>query len=123
VWSGGEEMLEVVEHEQVCSLPEDTNELLSHRLITDIPETKRVGDGGDNGGGIADGGEVNPHDSIDDMLGDIMCNCLGQARLADATGTGERQQRDRVIEQEGLCSTDLRLAPDEPGAGDRKRSE
>ena len=67
--------------------------------------------------GSADGGEVNPGHPVGEVFGHILRNRLGQAGLADPTGTSQRQERDGIVSRSARAG-DLRLPPDEAGAWD-----
>ena len=66
---------------------------------------------------------MRPGHAVGEVCSQIMSNCLGQTRLADATRAGQRQQRDRLIEQKGARRRPFGLPPDEPGTRERKGAE
>jgi hypothetical protein len=91
-------MLEVVEHEQEYALSKEAHQLLLCWPLTTVPQTDRVRDRRDDQSGIAHGSEVNPDHPVGEVLGDIVSKRLGQARLTDAAGPSERQERNAFIE-------------------------
>src|SRR5687767_11121431 len=105
-------MLEVVQYEQKCALAKEDHQLLRSRPLTAIPQTDRLRDHRHDQSRIAHGGEPNPNLAVGKVLGDLLNNGLGQARLADTTRPSEGQQRDRLIEQQSTSACKLRLPAD-----------
>src|SRR5918998_2138319 len=64
--------------------------------------------------------QVDPDHTIGKVGGNVADYRHSEARLPDAAGTGERQQRDSLVKQIGPCSDTLALPPDEAGARDRE---
>jgi len=116
-------MLEVVEHEQECALMEEAHQLLHRRQIIAVPQTDCVGDGRHDQRWIADASEVNPDHPVGEVLSNIMHKPLREASLADAARTGQRQEGDRLIQQQFTGAGEFRLPADEAGARDGDGAE
>jgi hypothetical protein len=114
-------MHEVVEHQQETLVADDGLQSLDQRPVACFANDERLDDGGSQQRGTANRGERNDCDAIGEVIRHLGYRTQREAGLAHATGTGQRQQRDRVIEQEGPRRCDLVLAADKASAGDRKQ--
>ena len=119
---GVKEMLEVVQHEQENSLAEEPDELLHDRLTAAIAHAERVGNSGEDQGGIAQWRQVNPDHPVREVRRYIVREGLGQTGLADAAGAGQREERNGRINQERPGRRPFTLPADERGAGDGQRA-
>ena len=72
---------------------------------------------------IAERGEIHPDHASGKLIGNILRDGQRQPGLADAPRTSQGQQRDGLIEEERTRGSALALPADEPGAGNRQRSE
>src|SRR2546430_15907412 len=94
------------------------------RLPSSLFETKRLGDGGHNERGIADGGQVHEKDPIGEAVRQMRCDLQPQAGFAYAPRTSDREQPYLLPPQEILakspilCTSDKRCGPDLEGIGD-----
>ena len=70
-------------------------------------------------------GEVGfrPRTSLSEMCGGVPRGRQREARLAHAAGTGQRQERNRVVKQQSARRHTLDLPADETGARNRDRTE
>src|SRR5213078_1543150 len=82
------------------------------RLPSSLFETKRLGDGGHNERGIADGGQIHEKDAIGEAVTQFRCDLQPQAGFAYAPRTSEREQPYLFTPQEildkshFLCTSD-----------------
>ena len=80
-----------------------------------------TGDRGQHQGGISERRQIDEDHAIGERVRHVVRDGQRQAGLADAAGTGQGQQRDRLVEQQGARRGDLTLPPDEAGARDGQR--
>jgi hypothetical protein len=64
--------------------------------------------------------QIDPDHAIGEEIRDIARNRERQPRFADATGTGQGQQRDGFIEQKSPTHRAIRFATDQPRARSRR---
>ena len=86
-------------------------------------DAERRGDRGGHQRRIGQRRQIDPDHAVGEVRGHVAGDGQGQPGLADPAGSGQGQQRDRLVEQERPRRRDLGLAADEPGAGDGERSE
>jgi hypothetical protein len=67
--------------------------------------------------------QIDEDDAIGEPIGHILGDGECQARLADATGACQGEQRHGLVEEECSRGDDLFLTANEPRAGDGSRSD
>ena len=110
---GLEDLLEIVEDQQQAAVPEEYGEQFLERTAAHIAQAERLGDSGDDEGGVADRRQVDERDPVGKGRGDVLGDPEGEAGLADAAGTGQGQEANVVPQQEVADSGHLSLASDE----------
>ena len=94
---------------------------LGQRPVAAVDHAEGAGDGGRDEGGVGQRREVDEDHAVGEVVRDIVGDGEGEAGLADAAGTGQRQQRHRLVEQQGAGGGHLPLPADERGARERQR--
>ena len=115
-------MLAVIEQKQHLLRAKEAHQFASTGLVSGDGVCERCGDGRWNEGGFRHGRQVNPDHAVSEVLGDLLRDGKRQPRLADATGTGQRQKRDGLIEQEGAGRGQLLVSTNERRARVRQRT-
>jgi len=85
-------MLEVVEHEQAILHPQVVCEAHRDRLAGNFVQAERLGNGHDDGLRVADGREADEADTVCELLANLLGDCEGKPRLADAARSSKREQ-------------------------------
>ena len=116
-------MFAIVEQQQGLSGTEDVGELVGNRLVGSRNEGQGGRDRHGHQVGVGQRREIDPDHAVRKMTGHVCGEGEGEPGLPNSTGAGQRQQRDGLIEQERPRRRSLRLATDQPGAGNGKRSE
>ena len=91
--------------------------------VAALRHTEGLRDGGDNECRIGERCQIDEDGAIGKGWGHIASNRQREPRLADATGTGQGQQRHALIEQERPGAGTLHLPANEPGARNRGRAK
>ena len=110
-----QQVLGVVEHEQRDPIRQEPLYLCQQRLAGGIRNVQRPGDGRHDQGRLANGGKGDDCDAIRESVIQVRDGAEGEAGLADATGSGQRQQTDVWPAQEGDDSRHLLVPADERG--------
>src|SRR5207248_2287859 len=113
VRGGWQDLLEIVEQEQHVFITERGFEQIEQGPRCSLFEIEGLGDGGDDQGGVAEGGERNEVDAIGKVSEQVGGDLQGQAGFAAAAGAGEGEEADLGATQEGTDSRYLMLAPKE----------
>src|ERR687898_2151376 len=93
---------------------------LGERCVRGGHETDRARDGCWHERRVHKWGQVDPCHTVGEVCGDVGGEGESEARLADPAWTNQRQKRHGLIEQECPSGGSIWLAPNEPGAGDRR---
>jgi hypothetical protein len=91
-------MLAIVEDEEHMTGLERQDEALDYGAFATLRDTECPSNSWQHEVGITQRSQVNERPTVIEIGDHIVGNCNGQARLADATGTGQRQERDPVIQ-------------------------
>ncbi len=67
-------------------------------------------------------GQINPGHAVGKPRGYVLGDGQGQACLAYPTGTGQRQQRDGLVQDERTSGGTVGFPADEPGARERNHA-
>ena len=95
---GGHEMLAVIEdEEEVRRRSARTRRSIKGRSPPSGTPSVRAMAGSTRSASLS-GSQVNEHPTVIELSDHIVGNCKGQARLADATRTGERQEWNGLVE-------------------------
>jgi hypothetical protein len=110
---GGQQALQVVEHEQDRPLPEECRQRFAGILAPLRAPPDDAGDRGQHQGGIGQRRQIDEPDAIGEALRHLLRGGNGQAGLADAPGTDQRQQAHVVLGEEAAHEGQLILPPDQ----------
>ena len=109
---GVDDLLEVVDDEQQPAALEVRDEaLLEVALAVEEPERPR--DRADHVRRVPDRLERHEDDAVRELVGHRRSDRVGEARLPDPSGAGDREQADVVPAQKRLGLGDALLAPDQ----------
>ena len=111
-------VLTVVEQQQHLARAQVASELLRHGPVGFGRDTEPSGSGGDDEGRIGDRGEIDPGDSIREMLTDVAGDGEGKTGFPDAARPGQAEQRRGIVKEQGAGA--LIVPADEPGPGKGK---
>ena len=106
-----------------CSRAQVGDDGLGEGTIGAGRHLQRGGDGRRHQRRIGQGRQIDEDHAIGELRRDVVRDGQGQPGLADPAGTGQRQQRNGLIQEEGAGSGQLRLPADEPGAGNGAASQ
>jgi len=90
--SRGNQLLDVVEHEQHLSGPQVFQQPLVHRSATALGHTKRSGHGRDNERGVFERGQRDERDAVCELRDEIGSHLHRQSCFADTAWPGQRDQ-------------------------------
>jgi hypothetical protein len=107
------DVLAVVEQEEGLPWPQKARQRLLARAIQGEGRAERRRDRGHERG-IGHRGKVDPYGAVVETVRDLGRDGQRQPRLAHATGTGQRQERDRVLQQIRPRRRAFSLPADEP---------
>ncbi len=107
VWRGFDDLLEIVEDEEQVFRPQRGGELFRRRPVGEFAQAQGVGDRRDDEVGIADRREGDKHGAVGEYYFQLGSGLDGEARLADAAGTGQRDEPDLGATQEIANGNDL----------------
>ena len=121
--SRGNQLLDVVEHEQHLSGPQVLQQPLVHRSAPALGHTKRSGHGRDNERGVFERGQRDERDAVCELRGEIGSHLHRQSCFADTAWPGQRHQTHILPLQQGLGLCALLFAIDEPPARHGQRGQ
>jgi hypothetical protein len=107
-----DDLLEVVDDEQKLAALDVPDEAL-FEITLPVEEPERPRDRADHVAGIPDRLKRHHDDAVSEVVGRCGGDRLGEAGLADPTGTGDREQADVAPLQEGRGFGDAFVAPDQ----------
>ena len=105
------DLLEVVDDEQHLPVREVRDQALLE-VALGVEEPERTRDGADDETRVAHRLERHDDDAVRELVGRRRGDLLGQTRLPDPSGTGDRQQPNVVPVQERRRVGEALLAPD-----------
>lgn len=106
-------MLKVIEAEQEVLVSKVGDEEVQQWPCPALFDVKPLSDGGQDQGGVAEGGQRNEEDAIGKISQDLRRDMHGQARLADTSGPGQRDQAYFRTREERTDGSDLLLTTNE----------
>ena len=109
---GGQQVLQVVHHQQDRPLPEERRQRSDPAPAARAPH--HPGDRRHHQGGIGERRQIDEPDAIGEALRHLLRGGNRQARLADATGPDQRQQAHVVLGEEAADEGQLVLLVDQP---------
>ena len=110
---GGQQMLQVVHHQQDRPLPEERRQRCEGILRRLLAHPHHPGDRRHHQSGIGQRRQIHEPDAIREALRHLLRGGNRQARLADASGADQRQQANVVLGEEAADEGQLVLAPDQ----------
>ena len=117
---GRQHLLEVVEHQEQVPVAEVPRHAVGQRPVARLPHAEGLRDRRGDEGGVADRGEGDEDDAVGEVAAQLLRDPQGEARLADAAGTGQGQEADAVAAQQVAHGGDLGVPTDEGREGDRQ---
>ena len=118
---GRDEVLAVVEEEQELLAAEGGDEPVDEWPLAGLRHLEGAGNRGQHQGWIAQRGQIDEDDAVGERARHLVRDRQRQARLADAAGTGQGQQRHGFVDQQRAGGGHLTLPPDETGARQGQR--
>ena len=106
-----QDVLEVVEDEQDQLVIEERGQALGQRRAAGVREADGLGNGGSDQRRIGDRGQGDEPDPVRERIGDDRGGRDGEPGLAGAAGTGQCQQADVGLAEQGRDGRDFRLPP------------
>ena len=94
------DLLEVVQQQQELSVSQSVVQDVEQGVCSDLTEAKRLGDGWQHQGRIADGGQIHEVHPIGEGLAQVCRDLQAQAGFAHAARTRQRQQAHLAAQQE-----------------------
>jgi hypothetical protein len=95
-------------------VPERRGQSLPYGVVPAVEDTERLTKGRQDEVSVADGDERDEANAVGELVGDLGCHLECQARLADTTRSGQGDDGDVHVEQQGADGRDL------PGASDQR---
>ena len=114
VCRGGQQVLQVVHHQQDRPRPEERRQRCKRDPAPAARAPHHPGDRRHHQGGIGERRQIDEPDAIGEALGHLLRGGNRQAGLADATGTDQRQQAHVVLGEEAADEGQLVLPVDQP---------
>src|SRR5215212_1893745 len=121
VRGGNEDVLAVVEDKERLLRLEGLLQDVSKEPVTWISDTYRFGQCRHDEAGVTNWRQVNEDHAIDEGRRCVVRDRQRESGLADTPGTGQREERNRLIEEQGSGRCTLALPANEAGTWDRER--
>ncbi len=123
LWAGSQQLcylypcsyhlLKVIQQQQRLLLEQLLPQAFKPGQAGCLPDVERLGDGGYDERGVADGSQVHEEHSIGKAIAQLGCHLQAQARLACAARTCQGEQAHILAAQQTLDGAQFLLAPDE----------
>ncbi len=113
LWSRGQDLFEVVEHEQEPLPAQKCRELIRAALAAPLSQANRLRDGRNDQIAVVDSVEGDEGHTVGKVIGGLRCGGQCQPGFADAAGTGQGEQAHRRISESGEDPRHLRLPANE----------
>ena len=118
--SRGDHLLDVIQDQQQAPVGQNADEAVVQRLGTHVAQPKCAGDSGNDMIRVENRGEIDEDDTVRKRVKDGTCGRDGEAGLADATRTGQRQKSYGGVTQHRNSGGQLLVARDQGRQRDRE---